>query len=214
MSQGAYTRGLFERGVASEHFRVQILTSLYRVRPHFEDFKGPRPDMSVRPKAPEKESQIKHLRFSLRPKFICDFHAASKYGRRVEDRLLCDTNNCPEHQPAQKSQSLAMQNRSLPPLSRVEEISFISSLLGGLLVARHGATLDTRHSPLDTRHSSRSFQPLHHYSFSSCHSIYPFPSLQPRALRAPSPAIGASNKICSFNIRPRPWLSIIKKVRP
>jgi hypothetical protein len=103
----------FERRVASEHFRVQISTSLYRAQPHFEDFKGPRPNMGVRPKTPEKESQIKRLRFSLRPEFICNFHAASKYGRRVEDRLLCDTNNCPELQPAQKSQSSAMQNRSL-----------------------------------------------------------------------------------------------------
>jgi hypothetical protein len=150
MNQGTCTRGLFERGVASEHFHVQISTSFYRARPHFGDFKGPRPDMSVRPKTPEKESQIKHLRFSLRPEFICNFHAASKYGRRVEDRLLCDTNNCPEHQPAQKSQPLAMQNRSPPPTFKGRRISFIFSLLDGLLVAGHGPTLDTHHSTLES----------------------------------------------------------------
>jgi hypothetical protein len=167
MNQGTCTRGLFERGVASEHFHVQISTSFYRARPHFGDFKGPRPDMSVRPKTPEKESQIKHLRFSLRPEFICNFHAASKYGRRVEDRLLCDTNNCPEHQPAQKSQPLAMQNRSPPPLSRVEES------LSSFLCLMDCSWPDTdRHSTLTTRHSSRSFQPLRQYSFSSCHVTF------------------------------------------
>jgi hypothetical protein len=76
---------------------------------------------------------------------LMDFSTASKRERRVEDKLLYDTNNCPEHQPAQKSQSLAMQNLSLHFRGSKKSLS-------SLLYLMDCSWPDTeRHSTLDTQ---------------------------------------------------------------
>lgn len=75
---------------------------------------------------------------------LMHFSTASKRERRFEDKLFYDTNNSPEHQPAQKSQSLAMQNLSLHFRSKKS--------LSSLLCLMDCSWPDTeRHSTLDAQ---------------------------------------------------------------